>query len=145
MLDVGESHSSVVSAEVVYRRLPVSQEGEIRLGQRRGGLRIFMGRKGEIQVPNDHATLCRGESIPLSSQKQREPHSNSLPLCGDHLDYESQRNTLWLPGSLQLWYKSTRGDIAIKEMNFPPWGWPHLHSNTSPTRSLYFPIQELNF
>lgn len=102
------------------------------------------GRNGGTKVSNDHSTL-HVKSILSLFQKHREPHICLLPLFGHHHDYKSQGNTLWSPDSLQLWWENTHVYLAIKETNFPPWDWPHLHSDTSSIPFSHFIIQELNF
>lgn len=80
--------------------------------RRTGGLRMARGEEGcrhqMIMLFEVHSTV-----IP---EMERTPHPFTI-FVGDHLDCVL-RNILWSPGSLQLWWEGTHGDLAIREIGF---------------------------
>lgn len=103
-----------------FRRLAVSREGRIRLGQRKEGL----------QVPND----CTVWSPVLL-----------LFWNSDGFFFSSVYHLDWSPSSVTKVPLALLGKHMCRPChwrdNVPPWHWPHLLSNTSPTPSLHFLIR----
>lgn len=102
-----------------YRRLAVSQEGGIRLGQRKKGLQVR------------RIVLCGVLFYSCSW------NSDGFISSVYHLD--------WTPSSVTKVPSALMGKRMCRPCdwrdNVPPWHWPHLLSNTSPSLSLHFPIR----